>query len=441
MSDQQFFYINANCQINRVQLMQRLAVCCLFIFTFRPTIGQNPRIDSLKMQVAQHAPDSSSVRLLNNLSEWLQYYEDGEALGFAENAYQLAREWKDTLGQAIAARNRCSILHGLAVDDQAILFGLESLDLLSKLDAPAEFAVSQMAVGIVYAEMKEQGAALARFELAEKLFRSIGAAGDARLAQHNRAIIFSDRGDFAQALQLFRDNLAAVEFTEEPYFLAATYNNIGTIYNRKARWDSAAYYFKKAIELKRDLPNKGSKANSHNNLALAMLELGDFKGAQNHLDSALAYALESGEQGREMEIYETRAKLNEALGDFQASVNDLKSVLTLRDTLHSSESALHVSQLSAFYVADAQKDEIELLNKQQEIDAKEKVIFRWLICSLLLVLLLVGGFLALAAKRSRERIRSNNELRGKNEEIERQKQEILVQNEALSEKIEHLAEL
>ncbi|MDR1374304.1 MAG: tetratricopeptide repeat protein [Treponema sp.] len=110
-------------------------------------------------------------------------------------------------------------------------------------------------------------------EQALKLTREIDGGGleDERFSEAYACI---RRGEVQKGLKSIRSFLEAYPRTWNGWFL------LGWGLRRLSRWEDAAASFRKAIEL-------GGGGDSRNELAICMMELGDFSGARRALESAL----------------------------------------------------------------------------------------------------------------------------------------------------------
>jgi len=164
-------------------------------------------------------------------------------------------------------------------------------------------------------------------ELEYKMAKTTGNKKQMAAALNIQGISFAIRGNYVQAILLFRKNIKINEELGDARGIAASQNNIGLIYKEQGNYIQALDYLEKSIKTQRK--SKHSKG-----IANALMNIGNIYGAQNNHEKALEYLKKSLHIHKEVEylngianasmnigiVYKNQGKIEKAQFYFQNSL-------------------------------------------------------------------------------------------------------------------------
>ncbi len=156
------------------------------------------------------------------------------------------------------------------------------------------------------------------YDFADQAFilaEQIKYAGGVRCALNIRGLYFFQRGDQAQALQLYRRGAAVRESPDE--FLGYNYTLTGNLYRSVANYDSAEQFYLEGLRVLRDAGSESLTAFAHRNLGELYLLQWRNADAGTHFREAEKIYAGTGDRAGQAEILLALADLNKNLGDFQ----------------------------------------------------------------------------------------------------------------------------
>ena len=234
------------------------------------------------------------------------------------------------------------------------------------------------------------------------------------------------------------------------------------IYQKKKNRNKAAFYFKKSLDIKRDIGDKSGQASIYTNLATLFIEKGDYENALKYLNKAEKIAKEIDSREFLKNIYNNYATVYEKLGDFKNAYSYEEKYVELKDTLITEEMQKQLLTLQTKYETQQKEQEIKMQkiklakveaeNKQKALRLEKERLLR-IVLSVGFLLLVIGILFIYRSYRqkrklSEELVRRNQVIESKNEklnqllnEIEKQKQHIELIHKELSESIDYAKRL
>lgn len=234
------------------------------------------------------------------------------------------------------------------------------------------------------------------FQISEELNYSEGKANVYALL----GSIAEKQTNYEQALQHQYTSLSIFESLQDSTGLAITNENIGSIYEDLEQYNIAYEYFLKAHLY---------AIHSDSNIQINILNnLGDAKRKTKHYDKAIYYT------GRALDLAqktENNAQIESAFKDFARTYADLGSFekaydyLSLQNIAIEKELKLNnievVSAMEVLYEVNEKEAELQLLNKQNQINKVRQYII--LVATGFIILVLILGFIYWKKRRRHEK--------------------------------------
>ncbi len=437
-----------------------------------------PLMDSLQALVrvydAERREDTNLVRWLNKLAWEYESRDVERAWQTAERAEAIAERLGDKSGVAQALNIKGLVEFDRGSYDEALEFHLKALALRERLGDKRAQARSLNNIGIVYRHQGKYELAVEYYTKSLVLKESIGDKKGMASSMSNIATVYSLQGKYEAALEYELKSLDIEQELRNVRGLAVSLSNIGAIYMKQNKLDRALEYFNKSLLLKKDLGdsdgmiptltnigavyrrqgnttkavqfyrqaleltrlqgNKDGEIFCHIEIAELYKQTGNFLTALDYAQRALATAENIGARPRESELLQQMAELYRLMGSHQEALATYKRFIALRDSIVSAESVLNIAKMRAKYESDRKDQEIQLLNKTQEVQ-------RLTVNSLAVGIAFLVMLSMVLVRMYRQRKRSEQNLREKNEEILRQQKilqdqtvEIELANTTLQEK-------
>jgi signal transduction histidine kinase len=407
------------------------------------TYAQDPKSDSLKQLLVTLPADTHRVNVLNALVTRIYGAEFEASLRYLNESMALADSLDYLEGLAEAKIRNAELQNTLGASASSMQSSTEAYRLFVQLRDSAGMGRTLMSIGLVQNSLRQNAKAI---ETMHKAIDCYKAAHDIRgqiSAQHNLAVILVANADTVAGKAQYLENLRLLEGTEYWHIYAGTYNNLGNIFKPVTQGDSAIHYYEIALKYKymSKVLNKGSIGNTLMNIGNVHLMRGDYEAALARLEEATTLVEASHEKPRLMQLHQLKGQLFYKMGRFQKSAEEFEQQAIVQDSLFTPQMTEQASRLEAAFNSENQKKEIELLSKSKALDDIEKTRWRWITIGVGIGLVLSLALLIVVVLRSRERARMWKLLEQKGDEIKRQQQEIVLQNEALSLQNKRLADL
>ncbi|MBL0015616.1 MAG: hypothetical protein IPP17_04055 [Bacteroidetes bacterium] len=204
-------------------MFQRFWVLVLLLLLFSGLHASMP--DSLRVQLAGLA-DSAQVKLLIGKSSSVMYSDPAKAKYYLKIAFEVAEkpENKAILPKAVNQRGTLAWIEG------------------------------------------DYKAALADYQLAEKLFQEAGNPLGAAKAQNNIGLVYRDMSYYDLSMEALLKAAAYFEVNKDPYALATIYTNIGNVCNGNNDQVQTEKYYGRALTYFTELQDTNGLSMIHNNL-------------------------------------------------------------------------------------------------------------------------------------------------------------------------------
>lgn len=167
---------------------------------------------------------------------------------------QSTSEWKAQL-KSTDKQQQIGALHQLVVVyqninlDTALLYSYEALRLSQQVADDSLVGVSHSRLSTSYYHLRQMDSLLTHANAAEKIAARLGINKMLAFSLKMQGIGYSYQGDFAQATESNQKALKVYEVMRDSSGMAATYSNLGRIYQQSAEYDEALRYFIKAEKL------------------------------------------------------------------------------------------------------------------------------------------------------------------------------------------------
>ena len=443
-------------------------ILLIFIVSLSQAFAQN-KTDSLfrVFKTAKH--DTTRINIYNALSSEYKSSNPDTAIYFAHSALKLGikANYKKGISNTY---NRIGIIHMYKGDyDQALEFYFKSLkiaedilneakELSEKQDAQEGMSTSYNNIGIIHAQKGDYDQALDFFLKSLQLVEELGDKNGMANSYNNVGLIHKKEGDYDQAIDFYFKSLKISEELGDKNGMANSYNNIGSIYSDKGdsqldkeiqrdEYNQALDFYFKSLQLFEEIGDKNSMAASYNNIGSLYLMQGKPKEAKEQQLLALNIALEIGAKPQMYFAYNSLAQCDSALGNFRGAYEYHKLYSQIHDIVFSKESDEKIAEMGAKYEVEKRELTIQKLEKEKllqdetlarkEAESKKQ---RILLFSFLAGFLLILVFSIFLYRLFVQKKMANSILQQQKEEISTQKDEIESQRDLVTQQKEKIEE-
>jgi tetratricopeptide (TPR) repeat protein len=329
----------------------------------------------------------------------------------------------------------------------AIEYFQKALKINEELNSKSNIADNYCNIGIIHLDMLNLDNALDYFQKALKEYIANGGKDGIALCYNNIATIYNDRHQWDIAIDYLKKSIAIREEMHDIFGLATNYSNLGSNYLNQGKTDLAKEYFQKAISMYLELNAKNELAILYNNVADLHYSLKEYDQAIIFANKGLVIAKETGTLPNENTSYKILKKTYSSLGQTKKALEYAELFILSKDSLFKEEKTKAITEMETKYQSEKKQLEIDKLGKEKELQTsemkKQKLIILFVVCGLLFVLVfaVVLFRLFIQKKKANKIITEKNEaLQMAYEEINTQKEEIIVQRDSLQEQKEIIVE-
>ncbi len=210
---------------------------------------------------------------------------------------------------------------------KALEYYQQALAMYKKQEDPRNTALALNSAGVAYLCLKKPDLGIASLKEALAIAEKIGFQSAIANAVGNLAIAYKDGGDFKNSLIYYQRELEIWQTMQNKYGMTKVYLNLGETYLKMKEYNQAENYMNRSLALAREIDSRDQVHMNLNNLSELFSEKGEYK-------KALEY--------------------------FREAVAEEKKIIN-KDT------AAKMTELEAKYDSEKKKRQIELLQKNIEI--------------------------------------------------------------------------
>jgi tetratricopeptide (TPR) repeat protein len=282
--------------------------------------GQSRVIDSLKKVLATSAPDTNRALALNALVAEFVGFNPDSAYFFGKQSLNLAKQLNWTYGLASANHNVAMCL---------------------RVKSDYSLALDHYLLALKYWEQLEREKPADATSLQKRKLKTIG----------NIGLIYSETGDFPQAMSYYFQALKISEKIKDKSSIARNFGNIGGVYVRQKNDEKALEYISKSITLFEELGDKLRVAIGLSNLGGICESMGDHEKALDYSLKALKVFEELGEKNNIAFALGNIGSVYKAGGEYEKALENFRQALKLKEEVGDKNGiAIQCSNLGDLYL-------------------------------------------------------------------------------------------
>ena len=400
-------------------------------------------IDCLKksLEIKKELSDSMGIaKAYHNLGAlYFSQNKYTEAVDYYEKSQQIKRAINDSLYMSVTLANLGLAYKKIFDYEKAIKYLYDAMDFAQKTNNKKQLADIYNIIAATYDEYGSKDTSNKYFQ--EKVIEFYNKAlAICELSKDYEGLVntinnigtyYVEEKKYDEALTQFLKGLRFAQIKNLPTKECALYNNLADVYLKKQEYNEAKFYINKALSILEKHPDKESEIASYDKLSEIYLKTNNIDLAEKYALKALKITEEINLGNVKRNIYKRLSLIYDKKGDYKKAFLYHTKYTTLNDSIFSNNTKDMLLTLQAKYKTKEQQQQIKLLDTQNKLKETalnaEKLKLkqqRLMSVGLSVIVIIVLIFAIMLRKQIKAKIRANNLLKDKNEEITTQKEEI-----------------
>ncbi len=447
--------------------MRKTLVSVLFVSLLQCGVFASKR-DSLETLLKTSREDTSKAILLLRLSEDIRFTDPPAAMDYGKRAVNLAerlgadnekdkspaykrvaaltlinygnllKERSDFEGALasykkvarIAAEIKNDLFLAKSIINQGITYSskgdflraipllFEGMKIADKLQDKGLVVVALINIAQAYKVQKNYDLSLSYYDQALRIVDEKGDKLKYIGIMNNKGLVYQETGRYAEAIEAFEKTAKISDEMHDIINKTKAVSNIAVVYYSQKKYDKALESFFNALSIFEANGFKSDAANTINAIASIYVEKGNLEKGITYLMKALSMAKEQGDMDLLQAVYDNLSQTFERKKDFREAYRYHILYTQVKDSLFNLENTKNVSKLQTEYETDKKNKEIQLLNKDKQIQSSQ---LRWqksLNYGVIMGLLLFAALAFFIYRGYREKRNANRTLEVKNRKLE-----------------------
>jgi len=302
-----------------------------------------------------------------------------------EESIRVFEEALETCEENGYTRQKANILHNLSIVYEqkgdlakALELDLQTLKMRGE-DEGRALANTLNNIGSIYSKLGEHEKALDYMQRSLKLKEQDGDPRMIAIALNNLGILHADLGQKQQAREYLERALEAKRQLDNPISLAATLNNLGSVYLDLEDYDQALDYLQQAVRIRSQKGLRDQEIETQLLLSRLSYRQADLTSGLAHAERALDLAKAIETPNHETVALSQISMIREAMGQPQAALDAFRRATQIQDSLMDESTRLQIGDLQGQIEALEKTREMELLQRDhqiQQLELKDKLWLR-----------------------------------------------------------------
>jgi len=374
------------------RLIFLVIVFCVFS-GINPAPGQQRRIDSLEKALDTAGPAHQA--LIRSELSWAYHAsnpEKGLKYGLEALADFMAAKMEKEQAEVLLNIGIC--YYSLDHFEKAAEYFLRSLKIKEKLNDLNGVAALYNNMGNVFKEMNNIARSTESYRKGLEISRRSGNQRIIATTLANLAINFKLTGRYDSAIRYNQEALRIRESIGDRRGASVSLNNIAIIYAdtafRGMNRDTALRYLERSVQAKEEVGDRRGTGLCLVNIGQLYSDMHRYEMAARYIGKALELSSELKSPTLAMACYESFSDLYRKKGDYRSAFEYLSKYIVIKDSLFTEETTRKIAEMQVRYETEKKETENELLRKESSIRelqiSRQKVLRNYLILSSLLIL-------------------------------------------------------
>ncbi|PLX04870.1 MAG: hypothetical protein C0594_08645 [Marinilabiliales bacterium] len=372
---------------------------------------------------------SAALNSMGNIYQKIADYP--KSLAYYNQSLEISKFMKDSSYMSSTLNNIGNVYDNLGDYSKALEYMLKSIKIDESLGDKDAMATSYNNLGLLYYRQEDFEMALKYYNITLKLRQELGDKEGVALVYNNIGIIYYYIDEMDKVLEYFKKSLHIYEEIGDIRQQALPLFNIGQLYYQQGKTDLALDYIFRSLKIEKQLNDKRGMADTYDFLGSMYGEMGDYNLALEYQKMGLKIAQEIGANLEARHSFESLSQTYEELGDYKQALEYYKNFKMMNDSVYNLEKSSQIAELNTMYETEKKEQEIELLNKDKQLQDIQIERQRNLIITFIVGLILIVFFAIIVYRQFIQKRKAYRELEEKNSRIMQQKEEIETQRDQI----------
>lgn len=415
----QFKYLYFIC--GRLSISLVLIICCC-----GELIAQSAPIDLLRKNLAATASDSTKIHLWYELANKLIYTQPDSSIIYASKIDSLSNQISYKKGNVLALNSLGNAYWAKGSLKDGLSYFIQSKEAALEINDANLIAKNIGSMGLIYRAAGNHKAALSYYRQALPLFITLQNEERIAVTYNNMGKCFLEMAEYDSATHYFNLSYPLAR-THRPGMISILTFNHSDVFFRKKDYEQAEKYLKTSLQTSHSFKDARMIIRSKQMLS-------EIKLAQDSIMYAKSLALEAVLKAETTTVKELMYHCYETLSHVYARTYNYDSAyhfLNLFNLYKDSILNEDIQEKISFLDFEQQQKEIMMLTKEKKIEQEMRIKQRASIYILSVLLIVIAVLAIILYKSKHQKTTDNKILQLKNDEINRQKEEMAAQADKL----------
>ncbi|MCL9805458.1 tetratricopeptide repeat protein [Flavobacterium amniphilum] len=297
------------------------------------------------------------------------YVNNTEAKKYAGKVLQLAKKLQYERAIAAGTNDMALILLSEGHANKAYQMLRGNLIYYRKVQNFTGLGTNYLNIGLVHGTQNELDKAIGSFKRALYYYKK-GNANNNKLAACYSMLgnAYSYLNDEKQSIKNYRK---ALQLEDDPEDLLSMQNNLGKAYADFKKYDSALYFFQKAVIENKKIKSSYNEMISSHYIGDLYLKMQQPDQAIQYLKKGLGLAQQEKNLDDEMLINKKLAEAYTLKGDYKSALQFHREYASLKDTLQTKSNTAEVKKIETKFELERQDAKLTLLENQKKLNEAE----------------------------------------------------------------------
>ena len=318
---------------------------------------------------------------------------------------------------------------------KALRNGLDALKVQKKLDVSKDITFTLDRIGVIYRSLKDYDEALNYYSQALEIRQSLPDIKAEDIAYSNMVIgdIYLKKKELDTAHNYFEVARGQYEKASDTEGMAFCYAKLGDVALENGNKESAFKFQKKSFDIYQSINHKGGITSSYLKFVKYYLEKGNLNKAEEFANKLLEVAKKSGRQPQVVYAYEHLAEIYEQKNEVEKALVFQKMYLSSKDSLWNYEKTKEMTKMQSSYDLELLEVKAEKLLEENEKKQAQLNASRTRLGAMGIVVFMLLALFSILWRAFKNKMANNRLLQIKNNEINHQKEQLVLAKDNLKE--------
>jgi tetratricopeptide (TPR) repeat protein len=320
--------------------------------------------DSLQRELALPLTDTSRVKVLNALADYIRSQDAFAALNYAKEALALSEKNQYNLGKGIALGTMGSVYERMFDYRKSLFCYLQALRIFEEINDIWLQAVVLTYIGSIYMWIEKYDQARKYYLESMRLNFLLGKKGSNGVFYNNLGIIAYKTGRIEEAIAYYTKAIAWGKRFDTKSLICSASLNLGEQYCDIKRMDSAEIFIRQGLAYSENIRDS----------IAAYSDLGKLYADEHQFKQAEIFFIKTEELGKRTGIepvlkdtYKSMADMYVLQGDYKRAYGYTEQYHKLQDSSVNNTVSRKMNDMQAMYDVEKKDKEIQLLNQGKQI--------------------------------------------------------------------------